>query len=46
MEAFDALRRFAARWSRYREEMHVYAALRQLDARTLRDIGLDGTTTY
>lgn len=41
MSLLDALREFAARWGRYRHAMHVYGALRQLDSRTLHDIGLD-----
>ena len=41
MKTFDALRRLHARWFRYRHAMHIYAALRQLDSRTLHDIGLD-----
>ena len=41
MNAFEPLQRLAASWKHYRQAMQIYGALRQLDTRTLHDIGLD-----
>ena len=37
----SSLNRWRAFWRRHRRASDVYSALRELDTRTLRDIGLD-----